>query len=171
MCWIFKNRADDAYRYVLGTEGSKTLFCVGVNPSTAKPGCLDATMRKVKSISEYNGFDSFIMLNLYPQRSSDFEGLSKCEERDESLENLRQIEDVISDRKKIVVWLAFGDLIYGRKYLAGCFKDIYGTMAKTEVKWLAAGVNKSGAPKHPLYQKNDTVLVPFDAKEYIKTLN
>ena len=36
--WIYAPSFDSEYRYILGTRGEKPLICVGINPSTAKPG-------------------------------------------------------------------------------------------------------------------------------------
>ena len=48
-------------RYILGTRGEKPLICVGINPSTARPGALDPTLKSVERIARNSGFDSFIM--------------------------------------------------------------------------------------------------------------
>lgn len=53
-------------RYVLSKPGKNVLFVIGVNPSTANEEKPDPTMRKVIGFAEVNGFDGFVMLNLYP---------------------------------------------------------------------------------------------------------
>ena len=64
--WLYvPNRYCD-YRYILGTAGTKPLICIGVNPSTAAPGDLDPTLKSVERIALGNGYDSFLMFNLYP---------------------------------------------------------------------------------------------------------
>ncbi len=67
--WIYEADASNNIRYVLGTKGSKTLICFGVNPSTATPDNLDNTLKSVERIISLNQYDSWIMLNLYPQRN------------------------------------------------------------------------------------------------------
>lgn len=168
MNWIYKNNSDNSSRYVLGVAGNNTILCMGVNPSTAEPLKLDPTMRKVKSIAECNGYDGWMMINLYPRRSTDFDGLAESIEVEENEENLRQISDILCDKDELVVWLAFGNHIYDREYLIGCLRDIYKLLSSKRVTWLAAGVNKSGAPKHPLYLRKDTPLSFFDIEEYLK---
>ena len=59
--WIYINNEDNSIRYALGTKGNNTLFCFGINPSTATPDKPDPTIRKVEFIAKYNGYDSFIM--------------------------------------------------------------------------------------------------------------
>lgn len=68
--WLYIPDHYEEYRYILGTRGHKPLICLGVNPSTAMPGALDNTLKSVERIAHYNGFDSFIMLNVYAQRAT-----------------------------------------------------------------------------------------------------
>jgi len=65
--WIYVNNDDNSIRYALGTKGKKTLFCFGINPSTAEPNNLDNTLKKVQKIALNNGYDSWLMLNVYPK--------------------------------------------------------------------------------------------------------
>ena len=168
--WIYINNQDNSIRYVLGTKGDKTLFCFGINPSTATPDKLDPTLKKVESISNYNGYDSFIMFNVYPKRDTDFEKLEKNLNNAEHIKNIEIISKTLSNYSELNIWVAFGDHIYDRKYLSTCLIDIYNKLPNRNRKWLATGVNKSGAPKHPLYQKNTSTLVEFDMETYIKNL-
>ena len=73
MNWIYETNDDNSARFALGqvfdTSG-KTLICFGINPSTACPSCLDNTIRKLIAISKNNGYDNWIMLNVYPQRAT-----------------------------------------------------------------------------------------------------
>ena len=55
--WIYINNEDNSIRYVLGTKGQKTLFCFGINPSTAEPNDLDPALKKVERIAKYNGYN------------------------------------------------------------------------------------------------------------------
>ena len=68
--WLFVPNTYTEYRYILGTKGTKPLICIGVNPSTAEPDHLDPTLQSVQRIAHHNGFDSFIMLNVYAQRAT-----------------------------------------------------------------------------------------------------
>ena len=56
------------FRFSLTKEGDRKLVVFGVNPSTANEQIADLTITKVMGFAERNGFDGFIMLNLYPQR-------------------------------------------------------------------------------------------------------
>ena len=68
--WIYAPNFYSEYRYILGTRGSRPLICVGINPSTARPDALDNTLKSVQRIALGNGFDSFLMFNVYAQRAT-----------------------------------------------------------------------------------------------------
>ena len=68
--WLYAPNFYSEYRYILGTRGSNPLICIGINPSTAKPDDLDNTLKSVERIALGNGFDSFIMFNVYAQRAT-----------------------------------------------------------------------------------------------------
>ena len=68
--WLYKKNRDNSARYILGEAGRKPLVCVGINPSTAEPNNLDRTLTNVRRFSELNGYDGWLMLNVYPQRST-----------------------------------------------------------------------------------------------------
>ncbi len=68
--WLYVPHTYQEYRYLLGTRGERPLICVGVNPSTAAPGALDNTLKSVERVALHNGFDSFIMCNVYAQRAT-----------------------------------------------------------------------------------------------------
>ena len=168
--WIYVNNEDNTVRYVLGTKGQKTLFCFGINPSTAIPDKLDPTLKKVESIAKYNGYDSFVMFNVYPKRDTVFEDLEQSINDAEHIKNIQAIIKTVSEYGQLHIWVAFGNHIYDRDYLPLCLKDIYKNLERRNIKWLTTGTNKSGAPKHPLYQKKTSMLIDFDMESYIKTL-
>ena len=75
--WLYVPNFYSEYRYILGTKGKNPLICIGINPSTAKPDDLDNTLKSVQRIAEGNGFDSFIMFNVYAQRATDPDSMEK----------------------------------------------------------------------------------------------
>ena len=68
--WLYAPNFYSEYRYILGTRGKNPLICGGINPSTAKPDALDNTLKSVQRIADGNGFDSFLMFNVYAQRAT-----------------------------------------------------------------------------------------------------
>lgn len=147
---------DDEVRYALVQEGKRTLFVIGLNPSTASAETPDPTMQSVLRIAEYNGYDGFIMINLYPQRATQPYNLPK--EFDKALHenNLQIIRELLDGRNEVNVWLAYGANANRRDYLIPCFEDIVKVFAPYNPKWYYINtLTKEGFPPHPLYQRVD----------------
>ena len=75
--WLYAPPFYSEYRYILGTRGKNPLICIGINPSTAEPDNLDNTLKSVERIALGNGFDSFIMFNVYAQRATSPDDMEK----------------------------------------------------------------------------------------------
>ena len=95
MQWLYSNNANNTCRYVLGTSGSRPLICIGVNPSTAEPDNLDNTLKSVARIASQNGYDSWIMLNLYPQRATNPNDMDKIYNEQSAAINFQQINELL----------------------------------------------------------------------------
>lgn len=170
MEWIYRNSIDNKCRYVLGVSGDKPLICVGINPSTAEPGALDNTMKSVDRIAKSNGFDSWIMLNIYPQRATNPNDMDI--EMNELIceENIRFIEEILS-RKNATIWAAWGTLINKRKYLKNCLKQIGELSFQHDCNWVTFGKKaKDGHPHHPLYLRQDEKVQNFNIGNYLMNL-
>lgn len=158
---------NDKVRYLLKKEGSKPLVVIGVNPSTANDDRPDATMTRVLGIAERNGYDGFVMLNLYPQRSVKPASLSH--EFDPAIheENLRQIKDALAGIDHPDILLAFGDHIGIRPYLKNCLRDIVAVINGRNPHWLQLGTpTRNGNPRHPLFGCNRSI-EDFDIDRYL----
>ena len=118
--WHYENDKNNKIRYILGEDGKKPLFCVGINPSTAEPYCLDPTVNRVKVISLKNKFDGWFMLNIYPQRATNPNELDRCYENDSHKKNVEFIEKYLTNFEKPVIWAAWGTLIEKRKFMLSC---------------------------------------------------
>jgi len=104
--WIYAPNFYSEYRYILGTRGKNPLICIGINPSTAKPDALDNTLKSVERIALGNGFDSFIMFNVYAQRATSPDDMeTECNLRLHE-ENLKAFRYVLSLSEKPAVWAA-----------------------------------------------------------------
>ena len=86
--WYYEPHTYQPYRYVLGRVGRRPLVCIGINPSTAQPGALDPTLKSVERLANANGFDSWIMFNVYPQRATNPNDMDKTPDRTLCDENL-----------------------------------------------------------------------------------
>jgi len=154
-------------RFALGKKGDKTLIFFGVNPSTATPGNYDQTMKKIKNLTLVKNYNSWIMFNLYPQRTTNPDYLDiKCNEIIHK-ENLKIINKLIPSNSTVVA--AWGDLITKRTYLTNCLKDIVKELENKEITWKHIGdLTKEGNPRHPLFLKNKEVMNDFNIIDYLK---
>lgn len=166
--WLYAPNFYSEYRYILGTRGKNPLICIGINPSTAKPGDLDNTLKSVERIAHGNGFDSFIMFNVYAQRATDPDAMEKQCNMALHRENLEAFRYVLSISEKPAVWAAWGTIIEKRDYLPRCLRDMLEAGQSYGAGWYCAGrVSKKGHPHHPLYLRKDEKLRPFDVEAYL----
>ena len=166
--WIYAPNFYSEYRYILGTRGKNPLICIGINPSTARPDDLDNTLKSVERIALGNGFDSFIMFNVYAQRATDPDAMEHQCNLALHKENLEAFRYVLSISRKPAVWAAWGTIIEKRKYLSDCLHDMLQAGEEYGASWYCAGkVSKKGHPHHPLYLRKDEKIRPFDIKEYL----
>lgn len=167
--WLYAPPVYEEYRYVLGTLGTRPLICVGLNPSTARPDALDNTLKSVQRVAAFNGYDSFLMMNLYAQRATrpgdmDLEA-SAFLHRENLLAFGRLLE------RTSAVWAAWGAVMETRGYLRDCVRGFVETGAKHGARWLTAGQrSRKGHPHHPLYLRKDSLLEAFDAEGYLLAL-
>ena len=169
--WIYAPNFYSEYRYILGTRGENPLICVGINPSTARPDALDNTLKSVQRIAEGNGFDSFLMFNVYAQRATRPDDMEKQCNLSLHRENMEAFRYLLSIGKAPAVWAAWGAIIEKRKYLPACVADMLEISREYDARWFCAGpVSKKGHPHHPLYLRKDEKLKPFDTEGYLRNL-
>ncbi|HMW07137.1 MAG TPA: DUF1643 domain-containing protein [Leptospiraceae bacterium] len=168
--WIYSNTQGNKARFLLGEKGNKTLVCIGINPSIAEPEKLDNTLKVVKRFSKDLGYDSWLMLNVYPQRATNPNELDFEINMDYHRENLFQINKILK-HGNYDIWAAWGTIIKKRKYLVSCLKDIYMITRKYSLKWNKIGrLSKEGHPHHPLYLNRNLKLEQFDIDNYLNRL-
>lgn len=147
--WIYESNDDNSARFVLGTAGTNPLICFGVNPSTAMPGALDQTMRRLQGYAERNGYDSWMMFNLYPQRSTDPNGMHEAYLPALKAENERRIAEFIGGRQ-LTLLAAWGEPIRKRPYLRDMLADIVHITSASSCDWVSIGdLTKTRHPRHP----------------------
>jgi len=168
--WLYVPNYYSEYRYILGTRGKKPLICVGINPSTAAPDALDNTLKSVERVALHNGYDSFIMFNVYAQRATNPDDMELTYNQALHAENMKAFDYVLSLDKgnSPAVWAAWGTIIEKRDYLPACVRDMIKLGNSRGARWFSAGKkSKKGHPHHPLYLKKDSPLDPFDIENYI----
>ena len=169
--WLYAPNFYSEYRYILGTRGENPLICIGINPSTAQPGDLDNTLKSVQRIALGNGFDSFIMFNVYAQRATDPDAMEKNCNPMLHKENLEAFRYVLSIGENPTVWAAWGTIIEKRDYLKDCLKDMIAAGEEYGAHWVCAGkCSKKGHPHHPLYLRKDEAVRPFDVAAYLEEI-
>ena len=174
--WLYVPNRYDEYRYILGTRGKHPIICVGINPSTAAPNDLDPTLKSAERIARANGYDSFLMFNVYAQRATRPDDM----ERDYNAwlhgENMKAFAYLLEIAKESAetppaVWAAWGAIIEKRGYLSECVREMTEIAAKAGAVWYHAGpISVKGHPHHPLYLKSNTPLEPFDLPAYLDKL-
>ena len=169
--WLYAPNFYSEYRYILGTRGKKPLICIGVNPSTARPDALDNTLKSVERIALGNGYDSFLMFNVYAQRATDPNAMEKALNPLLHRENMAAFRYVLSLSPEPAVWAAWGAVIEKRSYLSQCVRDMLDIGKEYGARWYSAGaITKKGHPHHPLYLRKDEPLKPFPVEPYLETL-
>jgi len=172
--WLYVPDFYSEYRYILGTRGEYPLICIGINPSTAAPDDLDNTLKSVSRIAAGNGFDSWVMFNVYAQRATRPDDMDKEANGCLHAENMKAFEYVlrsVKEGKRPAVWAAWGAIIEKRGYLPDCVRDMVEIGQKYNAIWYKCGaVSKKGHPHHPLYLRKDLPVEEFDIEGYLEKL-
>ena len=173
--WLYVPDFYTEYRYILGTRGQNPLICIGINPSTAAPDDLDNTLKSVSRIAAGNGFDSWIMFNVYAQRATRPDDMDRvCNERLHR-ENMAAFAYILShiaeNGVSPALWAAWGTIIEKRPYLPACVRDMARIGQEYGGRWLCAGkCSAKGHPHHPLYLRKDEKTRDFDLNAYLEAL-
>ena len=172
--WLYVPDYYADYRYLLGTQGKNPLICIGINPSTASPEHLDNTLKSVQRIARANGYDSFLMFNVYAQRATRPEDMDRvCNQalHQENLEAFRYVLSRVGEGYTPAIWAAWGTILEKRAYLKDCVADLAAVGQAYHAQWLCAGkCSKKGHPHHPLYLRREEPVRPFDLPAYLAAL-
>ena len=122
--WLYVPDFYTEYRYLLGTRGEKPLVCIGINPSTAEPDRLDPTLQSVERVAKNNGYDSFLMFNVYAQRATRPNDMERVCNEALHRANMEAFDYILSLSEQPAVWAAWGNIIEQRAYLKDCLADM-----------------------------------------------
>lgn len=168
---IYSNSRSDLWRFTLGKSGNPKLITIGLNPSTATKEKSDTTVAKVEQVARRNGFEGFVMLNLYPVRSTNFRALAAKVDDEAFAENLKSIESVVAAESKPVIWAAWGNSILAREFFIESAKELFERLQKYGTSWRHFGpFTASGHPRHPSRLQYAWAFSPLKAKSYARTL-
>ena len=167
--WVYaaSDPADEnSPRYMLGEpSGPNPLVCFGINPSTATPGDLDPTLKRVKERAKREGYDGWLMFNVYPQRSTNPKGIHQNLHQNIHQENLKIIREVLGN-SDYTIWASWGGNIERRPYLIECLAEI-GEVVGPDNQWKKIGETNRGHPRHPIATSYKQNLTSFDIGEYL----
>ena len=163
------------YRYILGTTGDNPLICIGTNPSDAinVEDNTDKTIERVKAIQAHNKkYDSWIMLNLYPEVNKIVNNLPNNADFHLFNENLNIIQDVLIkisqyyNGKSFDVWCAWGSSIDKKQHFKCALNSLYKSLRDKglNINWIQAS---SIHPQHPLTTTIEAEFEKFDLQKYL----
>jgi len=166
---IYLNSPDNQCRFALGKEGPQKLFVIALNPSTADKENSDVTMAKVETVSFANGYSGFVMFNLYPLRSTAVGNLPEIPNNEQSNQNIRIIEDFVSQEESPPIWAAWGNPIRRRPYFITVLREIHNRISRLSPRWLHYGdLTANGNPRHPSRLSYSWKFQTFDIDRYLR---
>lgn len=168
-----KVNENEEYRYLLGNKGSNPLYCIGMNPSTAKQKEFDQTVLKVFGLALIHGYDSCIMMNLLPIMETDSSLVSSENKKKFLDKNINQIIDTV-DNDILACW---GDNIDRNSDMKESFIRIYNSIKEKDINWLCIENQKgdslmtqNGNPRHPSRVNYFRELKCFDIHDYFQRI-
>lgn len=122
---------------------------IGLNPSKGGEQNNDNTITKVIKVAKHNGFGGLYMFNLFSVVSKKPAYILKC--KDPLMMNDFYMDMVYNQCKEVVFcWGAFKQA-----------KDRAKVMIEKIPAPLCFGQNMDGSPVHPLYQLDNSILIPY----------
>ena len=119
--------------------------------------------------ARFNGYDSFIMFNVYAQRATNPDHMDREFNRELHRENMLAFRYIMEHSgSSPAIWAAWGAIVEKRPYLRECLSDMVSIGNEYGALWYKAGkVSLKGHPHHPLYLKKDSPLERFDMESYL----
>ena len=132
-------------------------MCIGINPSTAEPDRLDPTLQSVERVAKNNGYDSFLMFNVYAQRATRPNDMERVCNEALHRANMEAFDYILSLSEQPAVWAAWGNIIEQRAYLKDCLADMIAIGERHGAQWYTAGLctaRRSLSPCDELYHQH-----------------
>jgi hypothetical protein len=146
------------YRYSLWRVWSAyhpRIVFILLNPSTADEEKNDPTIRRCIGFARAWNFGSVEVVNLFAYRATDYRELLKANDPIGDDNNRFLIQAVERCSTVVLGWGSRGTLLGRDRKVLSLLAD------KKDVFCL--GITKNGQPRHPLYVKGNTSLVPYCA--------
>ena len=159
-------------RYALGELSYDNLVIFGINPSVSTNIESDFTVSKIKKLAEYESCNGWLILNVYPQITTNHKDIDIDLNIKYHEKNLKIIKTLFKELgSSPMIWAGWGDLITSRSYLKKCLEDIYTITEQFNPLWFNFGkLTNEGHPIHPLSLDLDIESYKFDLKTYISKL-
>jgi len=124
-----------------------------LNPSTADEERNDRTIRRCIGFARAWNFGSVEVVNLFAYSATDARELLKRDDTVGDENDLFLIQAVERCSTVVVGWGSRGALLGRDRKVLSLLAD--------KKDMFCLGITKDGQPRHPLYVKGDTVLVPY----------
>jgi hypothetical protein len=161
---------DRVYRYALyrSLDGEswndpapdrRTVCFVMLNPSTADENANDPTIEKLMKYGRTWGYARLAVVNLFAYRETDSKKLRSLASTRDLIGpgNDQHILTVVGDSHQIVYgWGNEGEILGRGLQVARLIDEIFGC------EFYCFKKTQSGQPVHPLYQRDDAALIPFE---------
>lgn len=166
--YIYQNSPDNRYRYVLGTKGNNPLIVMSINPSVGSPTQDSSTVGTVRHIAADYGYDSWIILCLYPERATHLNELTEIADPAQIKKNNEVIREVLSKWPNHKIWAAWGTHYFDRFYFPQCLQDIVNIADEFHDTWVHYGpLDDNDTPRYCLYLDPGEGFYPFDVKQFM----
>ncbi|MFD2646405.1 DUF1643 domain-containing protein [Devosia albogilva] len=143
-------------RWIGDSFPERYIMFIGMNPSTADANVNDPTCAREWSFAQREGYDAMAKGNVGDYRATDPKMLLAPGVVAVSPHNLPSLRAAARKADKVV--LAHGKL---NKALAAAGRELVEVLRADGIPLWCFGVNADGSPKHPLYLRLDTPLIPF----------
>lgn len=145
-------------RWLGDTFPDRYILFIGMNPSTADATVDDPTCAREWTFARREGFSAMVKCNVGDYRATDPKMLVQPGIVAVSPANIPAIRQAANAAGRIV--LCHGKL---NKALAPAGRELVQALRTDGLNLWCFGTNADGSPKHPLYLRADTQLVPFGA--------
>ncbi len=145
-------------RWVGDSFPERSVLFIGMNPSTADASVNDPTCAREWTFANREGYAAMVKANVGDYRATDPKMLLVPGVVAVSPDNLPAIRTAAAGADLVI--LCHGKL---NKALAPAGKALVEALRADGVTLWCFGTNADGSPKHPLYLRADTPLVPFTA--------
>lgn len=167
--YIYENNADNTARFVIGTKGKNPLIVMSINPSVGSPTRTSPTLGTVRHIAADYGYDSWIILCLYPQRATHLDELAEVTDPALVAQNNKVISQILHQYPGHKIWAAWGTHYHDRYYFPQLLADVVKIADECHETWMHYGpLDGDDTPRYALYLSNGEGWYPFDVHAFLE---